>query len=163
MCEVGSRRPYWGEPELTRKVVGKYVRRIQQDLKKAFSVYFPDKNQSFKSEGEFLLEQSIQDATKAGRKVLRQAEESWQEKQLTAKYANQETVTSRPGTGSRRGYRPEVREWMKCKKLGTLEEARRKLGISLSTLKSIMSDKGKRRYSEDTLESVLEKIGCKKP
>ncbi len=59
----------------------------------------------------------------------------------------------------RKGYRLEVREWMQQQGLTTLEQASRKLAVGLSTLKSIMSDKGKRRYGPRTLEVVLSKIG----
>ena len=65
-------------------------------------------------------------------------------------------------TPGRKGYRKEVRAWMRRKRISTIERASIKLGVSTSTLKSIMSDKGKPRYGNDTLESVLEKIGCQR-
>lgn len=55
----------------------------------------------------------------------------------------------------RSGYRSEVRKWMARENLTTLAEAAKRLGISLSALKSIMSDQGKRRYSEETLSRIL--------
>ncbi|HWB83882.1 MAG TPA: hypothetical protein VG675_07060 [Bryobacteraceae bacterium] len=58
----------------------------------------------------------------------------------------------------RRGYRTEVKAWMDREKLGTISEAARALGISESTLKSIMSDRGEPRYGAETLNSVLAKI-----
>jgi hypothetical protein len=64
---------------------------------------------------------------------------------------------------SRRGYRPEIREWMGKRQLRTIPEAARRLGVGVSTLKSIMSSKGKPRYSEDTLHAVLKQIGVLKP
>jgi len=59
----------------------------------------------------------------------------------------------------RNAYRLEVREWMQRQGLTTLEQASKKLAVGLSTLKSIMSDKGSPRYSTRTLEMVLSKIG----
>jgi hypothetical protein len=59
----------------------------------------------------------------------------------------------------RKGYRLEVREWMQRQGLTTLEQASKKLAVGLSTLKSIMSDKGKARFGKDTLQRVLSKIG----
>jgi hypothetical protein len=50
---------------------------------------------------------------------------------------------------------------MKRKKVDKLDDAAAKLGVSVDVLKSIMSDKGKRRYGPETLHSVLEKIGHK--
>ncbi|MBI3896081.1 MAG: helix-turn-helix transcriptional regulator [Acidobacteria bacterium] len=166
--DVGRRNPYWGEPIFTRKVVEKYVRRIQKDLKKAFSEYFPDDNSSFISEGEFLLEESIKYAKRAGRKAIRQAEISWLKKanQLAAKDADRDQLSesnSDAKTPTRRGYRKEVREWMKRKQLRTQEQAAKKLGVSVDTLKTIMSDRGKCRCSKETLESVLKKIGYNEP
>lgn len=62
---------------------------------------------------------------------------------------------------ARRGYRKEVRQWMESKRLRTVPEAARRLGVGRDTLKSIMSSKGEKRYSDDTLNDVLEKIGAK--
>ena len=39
--------------------------------------------------------------------------------------------------------------------------ASRHLGVSDTTLKSIMTDKGEVRYSQGTLKTVLKKIGLK--
>jgi hypothetical protein len=64
---------------------------------------------------------------------------------------------------SRRGYRCEIRQWMKNEQLGSVKGAARKLGISDSTLKSIMSDKGEKKYSDENLRRVLEKIGAPFP
>ena len=59
----------------------------------------------------------------------------------------------------RRGYRKEVRSWIERESLGNVERAARRLGLSKSALKSIMSSKGKPRYSKETLERVLKEIG----
>lgn len=59
----------------------------------------------------------------------------------------------------RRGYRKEVRVWMDKLGLQTISQGAKRLGVSESTFKSIMSDKGKQRYSEDTLRRVLSTIG----
>jgi len=64
---------------------------------------------------------------------------------------------------TRRGYKAEIRRWMKDNKVANLEIARRRLGVGLSTLKSIMTDKGEKRYSDETLRNVLRKIGVKTP
>jgi hypothetical protein len=59
----------------------------------------------------------------------------------------------------RKGYRLEIQEWMQRQGLTTLEQASKKLAVGLSTLKSIMTDKGSPRYSTRTLDTVLSKIG----
>jgi len=61
--------------------------------------------------------------------------------------------------GRRRGYRQEIRRWMTQEKLRTLPAAARRLAISLSTLKSISSDRGKRRYGQANLIRILGIIG----
>lgn len=66
------------------------------------------------------------------------------------------------GSGNRKGYKAEVRQWMKRRKVEKLDDATPHLGVSVDVLKSIMSDKGKPRYGKETLESVLKKIGYKK-
>jgi hypothetical protein len=58
---------------------------------------------------------------------------------------------------ARRGYRKEVRQWMELKTVRTVPEAARRLGVGHDTLKSIMSSKGEKRYSDDTLNDILEK------
>jgi hypothetical protein len=67
----------------------------------------------------------------------------------------------RAGLPSRRGHRREVREWMKDAGIKTIEVAAKRLAVSRSTLVSIMSDKGQKRYSESKLKEVLRKIGIK--
>ncbi len=72
-----------------------------------------------------------------------------------------------PGDGSivapRRGYRPAVNAWMKRLGIENIPQAAKRLGVSESTLKSIMSEKGQVRYGKDTLASVLEKIKYQGP
>ncbi len=65
----------------------------------------------------------------------------------------------REPANSRRGFRSEIRQWMERKQLGSVKDAARELGTSESTLKSIMSDKGEKKYSDETLRQVLERIG----
>jgi len=72
------------------------------------------------------------------------------------------TARNEGGRGSRKGYRAEVRQWMKRRGLCNLEMASKRLGVSTSTLKSIMSGKGKCRYGKRALESVLKQIGQNK-
>ncbi|MGB9457519.1 MAG: hypothetical protein WCB12_15835 [Bryobacteraceae bacterium] len=67
------------------------------------------------------------------------------------------------GPARRRGYRAEVRQWMVGENLRTVADAAKRLGISQSTLKSIMSSRGIRRYGEQTLNRVLEILGVKHP
>jgi len=57
----------------------------------------------------------------------------------------------------RRGYRIHIRHWMKSAGLKTVAQAAKRLGVSESTLKSIMTDKGQKRYSDGTLQHVLDK------
>jgi mRNA-degrading endonuclease RelE of RelBE toxin-antitoxin system len=70
---------------------------------------------------------------------------------------------SESGNRVRRGFRREIQNWIKAKGLANLEQTARKLGVSRSVLKSIMSDKGKPRYGPDTLERVLKEIGYVEP
>jgi hypothetical protein len=62
----------------------------------------------------------------------------------------------------RRAYRAEVSAWMGRVGLDKQTQAAKRLGVSLDVLKSIMTDKGRARYSRETLDSVLEKIMPKK-
>jgi hypothetical protein len=75
--------------------------------------------------------------------------------------AASEDVPSSPNFEQRKGYRIEIRKWMNDKGLTTIEQAAKKLTLSQSTLKSIMSNKGKRRFGKETLDNVLSKIDCK--
>jgi hypothetical protein len=59
----------------------------------------------------------------------------------------------------RRGYRAEVQKWMRDHSIRTIPQAAQRLGVGFDTLKSIMSSKGEKRYSDDTLSDVLKKIG----
>ena len=58
----------------------------------------------------------------------------------------------------RRGYRAEVRQWMKQKHLRTVKQAADRLNVGYDILKSIMSSKGEKRYADGTLKRVLEQI-----
>jgi hypothetical protein len=66
-----------------------------------------------------------------------------------------------PATTPRRGYRTEVRHWMTREEISNLDLAAKRLGISLSALKSMMSKRGKRRYGDAALTRVLGVIGYK--
>lgn len=59
----------------------------------------------------------------------------------------------------RRGYRAEVRAWMRNEGIRSVKKAAKELAVSDSTLKSIMSNRGDVRYSPETLTEILEKIG----
>jgi len=67
------------------------------------------------------------------------------------------------GFGRRRSYRAEVHEWMAGQKIKTAAEAARRLAVSESALKSIMSSRGIRRYGEQTLNRVLKAVGVESP
>jgi hypothetical protein len=67
-------------------------------------------------------------------------------------------LTTKPAA-KRVGYRKHIRAWMKNEKLESVKAAAKKLAVSESTLKSIMSDKGELRCSEETLGNVLKKTG----
>jgi lambda repressor-like predicted transcriptional regulator len=56
------------------------------------------------------------------------------------------------------GCRAEIQAWMKRKGIENLDNAARRLGLSKSALKSIMSDRGKPRYGAETLKRVLDEI-----
>ena len=72
-----------------------------------------------------------------------------------------ETAARTAGDQPRRGYRDPVRAWMKQKEILSVKAAARKLGVSESTLKSIMTNRGEIRYNDQTLAKVLEVIGYK--
>lgn len=55
----------------------------------------------------------------------------------------------------KRGYRSEVRAWMKHRGITSVRIAAKSLGVSEDVLKSIMSEKTDLRCSVSTLESVL--------
>jgi hypothetical protein len=57
-----------------------------------------------------------------------------------------------------RGHRKEIQAWMRRKQIETIAEAAKRLGLSKSALKSIMSSKGKARYGPATLKRILEDI-----
>ena len=60
---------------------------------------------------------------------------------------------------SRKGYRAQVRAWMQRKQIRTVALAAKRLGVSESVLKSIMSSKGTPRYGQEKLQQVLAGIG----
>jgi hypothetical protein len=60
------------------------------------------------------------------------------------------------------GYRKQIQDWMEREGLEKVEHAARRLHLSKSALKSIMSSKGKPRYSRETLKRVLKEIGSEK-
>lgn len=59
----------------------------------------------------------------------------------------------------RKGYRNEITAWMRKSEISSQVFAAKRLNVSIDVLKSIMSDKGRPRYSHDTLQDVLGKIG----
>jgi hypothetical protein len=66
-------------------------------------------------------------------------------------------------TTSRRGYRGEVKQWMQRDGIETIEKAAHQLGVSTTTLKSIMYPRMKIRHSGETEDMVLRKIGFTGP
>jgi hypothetical protein len=60
----------------------------------------------------------------------------------------------------RRGWKPEIDQWRKPLGL-TIPQAADKLGVGESTLKNIMTSRGKRRYCAETLTNVLNAAGIK--
>ncbi len=77
-------------------------------------------------------------------------------RRIAALRENENTDLTKP---QRRGYRSEIKGWMKQTGIGSQSEAARRLGVSIDVLKSIMSDKGRARFSDETLKDVLKKIG----
>jgi hypothetical protein len=72
-------------------------------------------------------------------------------------------LVARGQAEERRGYRTEVRQWMRDKGINTIPDAASRLAVGPDTLKSIMSSKGKRRFSDRTLQEVLKKITDSSP
>ena len=72
-----------------------------------------------------------------------------------------EAISPKPAVAlnTRRAYRPEVHAWMKAKGIQTISAAAERIKVSQSVLKSIMSSRGKRKYSDETLAEVLRRIG----
>ena len=60
----------------------------------------------------------------------------------------------------RPAYRDEIKAWMQRVGMESQKQAAKRLAVSIDVLKSIMSGKGKKRFSEETLLSVLKKIGA---
>jgi hypothetical protein len=60
---------------------------------------------------------------------------------------------------TRKGYRAEVFAWMKRKNINTVDLAAKRLAVSESTLKSIMSSREIVRYSSATLKRILDELG----
>jgi len=58
-----------------------------------------------------------------------------------------------------RGYRLQIRAWMKDHDISSVKVAANRLAVSESVLKSIMTTKGKIRHSYETLQKVLKAIG----
>jgi len=79
-------------------------------------------------------------------------------KRLAVKVAAQVPGQAARDTSQRRGYREEIKAWMEALGITSQKQAARRLAVSIDVLKSIMSDKGRRRYSAETLAQVLEKI-----
>jgi hypothetical protein len=80
-------------------------------------------------------------------------------KQRAARVAAEGGSAGVDRTGAtRRGYKAEVRAYMERSQISTIADAARRLGVGYDTLKSIMSSKGKPRYSKETLQNVLQKI-----
>lgn len=71
--------------------------------------------------------------------------------------ASEASERSRP----KRGYRSEVKAWMRHNSIQNQKIAAKRLGVGVDTLKSIMSSVGETRYSAETLDMVLAKIGKK--
>ena len=61
-----------------------------------------------------------------------------------------------------RGYAKQIWQWIEREDLETVECAARRLHLSKSALKSMMSSKGKPRYSQETLDRVLREINHEK-
>jgi hypothetical protein len=92
----------------------------------------------------------------------------WKAEFLKAAREQSQTVMDKAASApnkppARRGYREEVRQWMKSKGLRTLPDAAKRLVVGVDTLKSIMSNKGNKRYGDATLRDVLKKIGHPEP
>jgi hypothetical protein len=80
-------------------------------------------------------------------------------KSLAAKVEAGPGVQESESSSGRRGYRKEIFAWMSRAEIDTVPLAAKRLGVSESTLKSIMSDKGERKYGQETLDRVLKAIG----
>lgn len=100
-------------------------------------------------------------------KMPEEVKRNWRVWALRERAAHSSTKPELPRAGPRatpaprRGYRGEVREWMKRKELKSVADAAKRLGVGPDTLKSIMSSKGRKRYADDTLADVLRQISKK--
>jgi hypothetical protein len=82
--------------------------------------------------------------------------EGWRRLESLNKPPDEPLENAKP---ARRGYRQEVQSWMERSNMESQKQAARRLGVSIDILKSIMSDKGRARYSQENLRQVLKKIG----
>ncbi len=99
------------------------------------------------------LQRYAREARETELKALRRATTEEGSSQLAKAYVD----TAQTGQ-KRLSYRTNIKHWMKSAGLESVAAAAKRLGVGESTLKSIMTDKGEKRYSEETLNKVLEKI-----
>jgi hypothetical protein len=79
------------------------------------------------------------------------------QEELKAAIANDMVVTA-PSEAHRREYRSEIRAWMTKAEIASVKDAARRLCVSETVLKSMMTTKGKKRYGNDKLTDVLKVI-----
>ena len=79
-------------------------------------------------------------------------------RQLRESRVNAPGPTIPKAESKRQGYRKEVQAWMKRKQIAKLDDAAKRLALSKSALKSIMSSRGKLRCGADTLGRILKEI-----
>lgn len=90
--------------------------------------------------------------SREGRELFRAETREWEARLLESTGPEAPAGES---PGRRRGYRAEVRQWMEREGIETISQAAKRLAVSESTLKSIMSDRGECRYSQQTLNRIL--------
>lgn len=91
------------------------------------------------------------------RKMITDRTDHWQAEGFRRLMPKTEPMRTR--SDPKRGYRAHVRAWMKDNEITTTAAAAKHLGVSIDTLKSVMSSKGRARYSKDTLADILKKTG----
>lgn len=174
LSEVGSWNPCWGEPRFTHKVIKKYIRRIQADLKKSVSDgipkdindYFPKPVADFdllKFEAlyEGLLLHCIEGPMRAGEEAFRNAEIKWLEKATRTTTENVRASSAKVITNPKNDWNNRIGKESPGAEVEQLERPKQNQSSpQLQPVALINSNKEARRAAVDAyIEEVFSKTG----
>jgi hypothetical protein len=154
VCELGLAN-VWTAVEIEERVVSFLTTLVRETLAEYGSDAFPVPAILSRMNGLILPE------IWAGFRASKEWKGYQSELRLVAQHQSQPTDTAKKSTQSRRGYRNHIRRWMSKTELTSVRQAAKRLGVSESTLKSIMTDKGKIRHGDAALERVLKETRYK--